>query len=166
MRIRRSYVACAACACLVRCCIHNMRMPCKMLHSQNVQSLSDDAFTICAYLVRCCIHNKRITCQMLHSQYAHTLSDVAFTISAYLVRCCMRYMRIPCQMMRAQFADTLSDVACAICAHLLQTNTFCRFSIGGLELQYIMLRRQNAGISATAPKLTLNFLVKVKKSGG
>jgi hypothetical protein len=34
------------------------------------------------------------------------------------------------------------------------------------DWSYIMLRRQNAGISVAASKLTLDFLVKAKKSGG
>jgi hypothetical protein len=58
-------------------------------------------------------------------------------------------------MLHAQYAQF---------AHTCYRQThFADFQLG--DWSYIMLRRQNAGISATA-KLTLNFLVKAKKSGG
>jgi hypothetical protein len=120
-----TFTICANCACLVRCCIHNMCIPCQMMHSQYahtlsnvacckmlrsqyVHTLSDVTFTICANctcLVRCCIHNMCIPCQMMHSQYAHTLPNVAFTICTCLVRCCVHNMCIPCQMLHSQYAQ-------------------------------------------------------------
>jgi hypothetical protein len=59
-------VAFALYAYLVRCRIHNMRIPRQMMHAQHV------------YLC--------ITFKMLHAPYAHILSDVACTICAYLLR--------------------------------------------------------------------------------
>ncbi len=52
----------------------------------------------------------------------------------------------------------------AHCAHIYYRQAYFAYLIVGLHLYYA--ERQNAGISATAPKLTLSFLVKVKKSGG
>ncbi len=69
------------------------------------------------------------------------MSDGACTIWAYIVRCFMRTVRISVTDRRV--------------LHIL---------IVGLHLYYA--ERQNAGISVAASKLTLDFLLKVKTSGG